>query len=354
MKIWEPDVLATAARLRASSEPYLVATVVRVRGSSYRRPGARLVVTHAGRAAGSVSGGCLDVVIARTGWWRTERGAATIMFDSRDAEDGVAVLGCGGQVEILIERGYPGDALSFAVETLARAQRGAIMTVFASTTPSFTIGKRWCVHDAVAAPAPLMSLADEAIRSGSTFARDLDIDGGTISVLVEGVAPPLSLFVLGAGLDAVPLVENARKLGWRTHVWSPAPRFEHASRFPGVALLPNDLSAVRERIDATEHTAVVIMTHDKRYDRAALAATAASRAAYIGLLGPRHRAAEVADPAVLADPRVHAPVGLDIGAETPDEIAVAIVAEILSSLRRCTAVSLHGRDHIHAVDEHAA
>lgn len=315
------ELIAAATALRAAGEPFVIATVVRVRGSSYRRPGARMIFTERGRIAGSVSGGCLEGNLLRTGLWKTEDGPVVVTFDSTDPDDPEAVLGCGGVVEILLERGGPADVLALASEILATHRRAAIATTLS--------GPALGTHEVIA-------------HAGQ--ARPWH-DGDR---LIEPIIPPVQLYVFGAGLDAIPLADGAARLGWSVHVWSGAPRFEHAARFPQATILEGDLDAVRARIDASDRAVAVVMSHHQRRDQAALAMLVRSRAAYIGVLGPRHRTVELAAPGVLDDPRVHAPVGLDLGAETSAEIALAVLAEALSALRGTTPASLRTRPTIHA------
>jgi len=312
------ELLAAAARLRAERTPFVIATVVRVRGSSYRRPGARMIVTEqGGRVAGSVSGGCLEANLVRTAFWRTRNGPALATFDSTDPDDPDAVLGCGGVVEILLERDSDDDALALAARSLTANRRALLVTVFGDAN----FGRHY--------------LADSPPEAGD--------------ILVEPIVPPLALFVLGSGLDAVALVDAATRLGWTVHVWNSAGRPELASRFATATTIHGrDLDTIRAAIDASDRAAVVVMSHDKRRDHAALAMALTSRATYIGVLGPRHRTLELAPPGALDDPRVHAPVGLDLGAETPAEIAVSITAEILAVTREASGERLRERLAIHA------
>jgi xanthine/CO dehydrogenase XdhC/CoxF family maturation factor len=299
----------------------VIATVVRVQGSSYRRPGARMILAERGRIAGSVSGGCLEGNLVRTGLWKTKDGPVVVTFDSTDPDDPEAVLGCGGVVDILLERGGPSDPLALAAEVLASGRPAAITTILAGAG----LGTHRVIEHA----------------AGGKPWHDGD-------VLIEPIVPPIQLYVFGTGLDAVPLVDSAVRLGWTAHVWSGAPRFETAARFPHAALLEPDLDAVRARIDASDRAVAIVMSHHQGRDQAALAMLVGSRAAYIGVLGPRHRAIEIAAPGVLDDPRVHAPVGLDLGAETPAEIAISVIAEALAAIRGTTAARLRTRPTIHA------
>ncbi|WP_394841837.1 XdhC family protein [Pendulispora brunnea] len=317
-------IVAAAARLRERRIPYLVATVVSVQGSSYRRPGARLLITEEGRVAGNVSGGCLERDLIRTGFWRTRSGPVVIRYDSTDSEGTQAALGCGGIVEILLEAWNgedDSDPLGLAAEAVASGRRALVATVFRSTDPNVPVGARW-------------PLAPAEIVPEHAASREMHTADGTVEVLVEPIVPPPRLFLLGSGFDAEPVAAAARQLGWGITVWDPSPSFTSRARFDDVE---TDLEKLRTRIDASDRALVVIMGHHVENDRAALRMALASRAEYIGILGPRHRSEKLGP---LEDPRIHAPVGLDLGAETPEEIALAIAAEMLASLRRRNAGSL--------------
>ena len=161
------------------------------------------------------------------------------------------------------------------------------------------------------------------------------------------------MFVFGTGVDAVPVVEAASRLGWNATVWEPSAHVESRARFAatGAAVIAGDLDRVRAHVDACDHALAIVMGHDVRHDQSALAMLLESRARYIGVLGPRHRTSRLASSIALEDPRVHAPVGLDLGAETPEEIALSVAAEMLASvrgktgnlLRRCPTI--HGGIH---------
>jgi len=356
-------IVTAGAQLRDAGEPFLVATLVRVSGSSYRRPGARLVFTANGRVAGNVSGGCLERDLIRTGTWRTRNGPVLVRYDSTDPEASEAALGCGGVVELLVERseGHAADPLAFLGHAFASERRAALATVFRSTSSAVPVGTRWCACEEglLAAPAGLASheaaeriFADRASLPPRERAepRVIETADGRIEALVEPLVPPPHLFVLGAGLDVVPLAKVARMLGWSLTIWQASPSSADRSTFVGTdAIFESDLDAVRTKIDGCDRAAVVVMGHNLTSDRAAIRTALASRASYVGVLGPRHRTLSlVADaPALLDDPRVHAPVGLDLAAETPEEIALAISAEALGELHGGSRVSLRSRTEIH-------
>jgi xanthine dehydrogenase accessory factor len=174
---------------------------------------------------------------------------------------------------------------------------------------------------------------------------------GIVGLLVEPVLPAPHLFIFGAGSDAVPLAVTARHLGWLVTVWGASESFEGRSRLVVAgAAVESSLEVVRSSLDANRRSMAVVMGHNLSRDREALKTALASRALYIGVLGPRHRTASLAaelSGAVLSDPRVHAPVGLDIGAETPEEIALSITSELLACMRGASTLALRHRGRIH-------
>src|SRR5829696_7074201 len=170
----ERQIIDAAERLRRQREPHLIATVVRVQGSAYRRPGARMLLTQFRWITGSVSGGCLEGDIAKKGWWRTQGGEpVVVMYDSRLADDAddddirsAFGLGCDGVVEVLLERaGSPGrlDPLAFASECIHTQQRGALVTVIRSRVPEIKVGSRVAVRAGEEARAD--AIADDVLRT---------------------------------------------------------------------------------------------------------------------------------------------------------------------------------------------
>jgi len=195
-----------------------------------------------------------------------------------------------------------------------------------------------------------------AMKCAAVFAgaptRTVSCTNGAVTALIEAVRPPPRLFILGTGHDAIPVVAIARAAGWEPIVWEPSARFATRERFAGAAVtLAGPLADLTVRIDASDRAFAVVMAHDYARDRAALDALLATRALYIGMLGPRRRTDRMLrELGRHLDPRIHAPVGLALGAESPQEIALAIVAETQAVLAHSNGASL--REHagsIHAV-----
>lgn len=359
----EKAICEAVAQLCAEGEPYVVATVVRVSGSAYRRPGARMVIARDRWVAGSVSGGCLEGDLVKTAWWRAGAGEQPVVvrYDTtRDGDgdaDGVIRagfgIGCDGVVDVMIERPRDGalDPIALGEDCAREERRGAIATVFASRDPRVPVGARLSrvAGEAVAGDllpgdveAALVRELDLAIALGTPATVELD----DLSVLVEALVPPPWLYVFGTGHDAVPVVALARSLGWRVAVCTPHPRLFARARFLDVDELVAGPPAVAvARLDRCDRALAVVMNHDYALDCACLGALLLSRTRYIGMLGPRARTTRLAaELGVALDHRVHAPVGLDLGADTPTEVALSIGAEVQSTLAGVTTgAELRGR-----------
>lgn len=352
------SLLTAAEELRNRGVPFLLATVVRVRGSAYRAPGARMLLTHDRWIAGSVSGGCLEGDVVRKGWWRTERGPVIVRYDAReDAELGGGFgLGCGGVVDVLLERASEdlSELLQFLGEGRQRQERAALATVLAGERA--VLGARVAVRadGAVRVWGELPRVTRQrleadcayAVSSGKGAMVCLPGPVAAVEALIEAVRPPPRLFVFGAGHDVVPLVEMATALGWEVFVCAPHARFDLRDRFrSGASVLFGSVADLAAEIDASDRALTVVMSHDYERDRATLKALLATRTLYIGMLGPRRRTVRMLDELGLedGDRRIHAPVGLDLGAETPQEIALAILAEGQAVLTETPATRLRER-----------
>lgn len=311
----------------AKNEPSTLATLVSVEGSSYRRPGARLLMLADGTRIGSISGGCLEEdVIARARQVATTGIADTVVYDTTKENDlvwGVG-LGCHGVVRVLIE---PLPIRPSWAATLA--------TNFAARRPT-----RLAVTHRADNPSDLHTELASAATPTSA------------AVFVETVPPPTALFVFGAGDDAPPLVRLAKELGWHVTVADPRPAFATAARFPTAdAVVVGAPADLPERLPIDAESLVVVMTHHYVHDVPLLRALLPRPLAYLGLLGPKKRAErilnDIAGSGVVLTPeqrdRLHAPVGLDLGADGPEQVALAIVAEIQSVLARRSARPLRER-----------
>ena len=343
---------------RAAGRACALATVVHVTGSAYRRPGARMLVTEDGQLTGAISGGCLEGDARRRARQAIVRGRpALVTYDSMDEEEdtehGVS-LGCQGIIQILIE---PLDfqALTNPVELLRacadQEQVGVLVTAFSlSTTTEVQVGERLLLlrdgtsqgalnlEDTIA--TQLHEHAQQTLQSGRSATADYDTAAGTLRVFLEIILPPVRVTVFGAGNDVQPLVRLAAGLGWRIRVVDGRPAQATTDRFPEaeeVRVLGFDKLA---DLPPSQHFAL-LMTHNYHYDLAALRYLLPTPTPYIGLLGPRKKAdrqlaeleAEGWQTKEQLNPRLYSPVGLNIGAETSEEIALSVVAEMQAVLR---------------------
>lgn len=357
-----------ATKLRAEGRSFLLATVVRIHGSSYRRPGARMLVAFGETGeperwvAGCVSGGCLETDVLLRGAWRTAGGPSIVTYDSTtDDEVGWGFgLGCNGVVDLLLERIAP-DALLDPTRVFARcfeaASPGALVTVFASEHAAVPIGARLAispgdlVESTIADPRVEEAFREAAARARSAtrpIAHTIVVDG--VTALVETITTPPHVFVVGTNHDAVPLAALARTMGWNVTVCDTDGR--RARRFDGALIGPP--TAIRAAVDAARDAHVVLMTHVYERDRELLRELLGSTARYLGILGPAHRTERILRELGGEQTRpggLFAPVGLDLGAETPQEIALSIVAEIQATMREARGESL--RERASAIHERA-
>jgi xanthine dehydrogenase accessory factor len=269
-------------------------------------------------------------------------------------------------VEVLLERaGATGqiDPLALADDCMRNQRRGAVATVFRSSVASVPIGSRIAIlegkdpfGDGTIADAPIrQQLVRDvcvALANGQSSVRSYA--SGAVEVLVEALVPPPRLFVFGTGHDAVPVAQLARSLGWDVSVCTPKPRLATRERFPHAdEVLVGSAAELAERIKLCDRAVAVVMNHNYEVDREHLGVLVTTPVRYIGMLGPRARTERMLGELCLSldDARIHAPIGLPLGAETPQEIALAIVAEIQAVLTDAPCLMLrdlpgpiHARD----------
>ena len=357
------DVLSAIESLSARGRRLGLATIVAVRGSTYRRPGARLLVPEEGELVGNISGGCLESDVADVARIVMREGVARIVSFDLTAEDDAVWgwgLGCNGAIELFVEPAAKAAEVAGALRIALEEERPiAMVTVLESGTPGVEQGDRLLVRSDATTER---SLGDPDVDAQ---ARDASLEllerersevralAGGVRAFVEVLEPPLRLVICGAGHDAAPLVRAAAGLGWSPIVVDDRSMFLTRDRFPEAAgfvhLERPDQLAKAAPID--DRTFVVVMTHkflnDKEYVRSLLG----TRARMISMLGPAARTerllAELREEGVeTADAdyeRIHAPAGLDLGAEGAEEIAAAIVAEIVAVKRHRGAGFLRDR-----------
>ena len=333
------DLKKIVAMARSGAGQGTLVTLVRVAGSSYRRPGARLLIAPDGAHAGTISGGCLEAEVLRKAAWKVRGGAvverySTLFDDTAEIPYG---LGCGGTVDLLLEpMDLPEGRAMVAALTAAIGGDEAMVATWLPAGDeklarlvmrldgSVAFASESLGNDELRAMRAGM-LADAATRMMTTHGRE---------IFIEKIAAPQRLVVLGAGDDAQPLVAMAAMMGWNVCVADGRAQLARAERFRGAQQVVVAESVAGLRISARD--AVVVMTHSYEQDRRLLAEVLPLAPKYLGLLGARHRSSLLlSDAAALCKlgleeccARVHAPVGLDLGGDGPEAIALAVLAEV--------------------------
>jgi xanthine/CO dehydrogenase XdhC/CoxF family maturation factor len=334
----ERAIIDQATRLRRQREPHLVAMIVRAEG---RRGGARMLLTQFRWITSGSSGVSLEANLANTGWERTQHGEPFLL--KCDAPDGDLCSAFGldgeGEIEVLVERaGVPGriDPLVIAERCLRSQRRGAVVTVIAG-------GKLGARVALVAGEDPVSDSLEPALAGAmlddARSALETGFSGlrryGDVEAYVEAILPPPRLFIFGIGHDAVPIVQLAHAIGWEVAVCAHEPRHATRSRFSTAdEVLIGTAADLAARVDECDRAVALVMSHRHDLDRDNLAALLRTRARYIGVPGTRTRTLKMLNESgSVEDPRLHAPVGLDLGAHTAHEHALAIIAEIQAVLR---------------------
>jgi xanthine dehydrogenase accessory factor len=324
----------------AAGRPVILASVVHIEGSTYRRPGAKLVLTEDSRRVGMVSGGCIEGDLMRKAWWLTRDVALRIQrYDSRSEDDvswSLFGFGCNGLVDIAVQRLDPGEnpkAVTFGSACVARRTRGMTATVLTTREPDLAVGQTFCfeflddIH-ASGLATTLVQLAAEAFQGPGTTGSGVIEHSGT-QLFLDVTEPPIQLVIIGGERDVQPVLAHANMLGWRTVVVDPRRTDAPREAFVADELRVGAVDEALASLNCDDRTGVVVMTHNFDADAEALAAILAYEPRYLGVLGPRRRT-ELLFQRINSTPPQHlfAPVGLDLGRSTPEVIALSIVAEV--------------------------
>jgi xanthine dehydrogenase accessory factor len=326
-----------------------LATVVKVRGSSYRSPGARMLITDNGQWVGSISGGCLEGdALRKARQVMMEKKSMTVTYDTREESNqnlGIG-LGCNGVIDVLIEPINPSDnhnPIKLFEQLLTTKEPLALATIFSSSTH---LGEKLLISAGGEktigfSDTQLNNLITPALQQlfehKKSEAKLYEWNQNKAEVFIELIQPSFSLMIFGGGFDARPVSQIAKSLGWEVLITDECVAHLAPVFFPTADKLS---LCHRDFIDRdfiiTPYTACVLMSHNYEYDRDVLKKVLQSEAPYIGILGPRKRFDKMLEEFKLAGiivsekdlQRIHSPIGLDIGAETPDEIAISIIAEV--------------------------
>lgn len=351
-----------------------LATVVKIEGSSYRQPGARMLITEDGQLTGAISGGCLEGDALKKALLAIhEQKNKLVTYDTSNEDDvefGIQ-LGCNGIVHILFEPiddekiNNPIVLLKLAVKerspsvmvTLFSLKRGEHAGTCLFYRDEFT-GGTLQIMDAFS------GWVLDVKASGISQIKPVTIDNISLEALVEYQKPPIALVIAGAGNDAVPLVEMASLMGWHITVADGRATHATAKRFPKANRVINaKANEVFKQVDFDSQTAFVLMTHNYNYDLALLALLLKrANCKYIGTLGPKTKLERMlieleAKGLILSTEQresLFGPVGIDIGAETSEEIAISIIAEIKKIMSGKNGASLKDKiSRIHSQEQYA-
>ncbi len=334
------DVMDTIEQWQGAGQPVALATVVQTWGSSPRQAGAKMALTPAGQMTGSVSGGCVEGAVYDEGVAALKSGAARLLhFGVADETAWEVGLACGGSIDVFVqplprdffeaERAALQDNVPFAVVTVVKGPA----ELMGKAALAGEAGLRWgTISPALDEPAA--ELARDALAKGASRRARLTED---VQVFVEAVLPPPTLIVVGGVHITIALVALAKTLGYTTIVIDPRKYFGSEARFPHVDKLvqawPDEALA---DIPLTRGTAVAMLTHDPKLDDPALKLALPSPAFYVGALGSRNTQAKrrqrlLDDGLRPADlDRLKGPIGLELNASTPEEIALSIMAQIVA------------------------
>ena len=329
-----------------AGQPAALATVVRTWGSAPRRPGAKMAISQAGEMAGSVSGGCVEAAVVEEALRTLQSGARKLLhFEVQDEAAWEVGLTCGGRLEVFVEPVGSAEAVFQALaEAIDRAEPAVRALVIRG--PEEVLGQSaliWPDGEVLGTLDPSLAeslrahLQDRAAPGSAETWIHAHPDG-EVEVFLDPVLPPATLVIVGAVHIAMALTRLAKVLGFRVVVIDPRRRFATSERFPEAdALLTQWPDEGLRGAGLNPSTAVAVLSHDPKLDDPALLAALRSPAGYVGALGSRRTNARRRSRLLEAGlseqelARLHAPIGLDLGGGSPEEIALSILAEIVAS-----------------------
>jgi xanthine dehydrogenase accessory factor len=355
------QILRVWKQAEQSGESAVLATVVKTHGSSYRLPGARLLLAPNGQRAGSISGGCLEDDLIKKAYWLTERGPAIRKYDTTpDGEIGSGFgLGCSGVIHVLLERLTPDEPTILNVIGDVRSERRPAIIAHL-IHPAELAGQRLVIdtlgkisHNIRDAGLASSLERESKIALSEVASRTMPVNN-EVEAFIELVTPAVRLLVFGAGDDAVPVTELAKYLGWQVWVFDGRAHYARREKFPhadAVVVRPADKTDAIPEIDPITQidnwTAAILMSHSYSQDLEMLRELAGTGLSYLGVLGPRKRTVQLLSDAGLdasrLGPTLHSPMGLDIGADGPEQVALAVIAEIQAALNGRTGGQLRER-----------
>lgn len=370
------DIIQAYHQALEAGKRMALATVVHVEGSSYRRPGARMLVTEDGQLTGAISGGCLEGDALRKALLAiSQQTNKLVTYDTMDDEDDAKFgvqLGCNGIVHILFEpinTDIENHPIALLKKTTEQRVNAVLVTLFSLTNRTNQPGTGILYienQEEIVARNQFSTYIHTVIEDSETAFQKQEsvfqtytLDQQKLTAFIEFLKPPVSLVIVGAGNDAIPLVGMASLLGWRITVADGRANQATPERFPlAHRILVAKSHEVVSKINCDAQTVFVLMTHNYNYDLGVLREFILNEhAPYVGSLGPKKKLERMfrdleEDGFVVTEAhktRIYGPVGLDIGAETSEEIALSVLAEIKAVLNKKPGTPLRQkRDVIHS------
>jgi len=344
------NILSAFKEAQAEGRQSALATVVHVEGSSYRRPGARMLVEDNGKMTGAISGGCLEGDALRKALLAiNQRENKLVTYDTQHEDDvqmGVQ-LGCNGIVHILFEPLDPGQVnnpIAILEKCLLQRKDVVVVTLFSlKNLRGFQPGTCFCINGDSVYSSIVDKKFEKLIQEDAeeVLSRKVSLlqtyDDRDLLGFVELIRPPLCLVIVGAGNDALPLVEMTSLMGWQTIVIDGRVTHANKNRFPKAhQIIVGDAEAAIEQVAIDEWCFFILMTHNYNYDLKMLNLLLQEGCTYIGTLGPKKRLQRMLTDlkrdgfTISGDQmsKIFGPIGLDIGAETAEEIALSVLAEM--------------------------
>ena len=356
-----------------SGKGVALASVVHLEGSSYRRPGARMLVNDEGELTGAISGGCLEGDALRKAMFAlSQQRSRLVSYDTSDEDDmtiGIQ-LGCAGVIQVLFEPIDPDkqdNPIQLIRKALAIRQEAVMVTLFNLSNKNADQPGTCLLMESngnITGTIPIQEMEKVvledvllAMQNKKSVFREYQADEMSITAFIEFLQPPVSLVVVGAGNDAVPMMHIADTLGWDVRIVDGRNTHARPERFVAACqILVSKPEAVLDQLPMDGRTVFVMMTHNYNYDLSMLRALLPTQTPYIGMLGPKKKLDRMLDElrqegmqldeAMLL--KVYGPTGLEIGAETPEAIALSIIAEIQAVVEgKAGGMLKHKPDVIH-------
>lgn len=371
MQEWK-EIISAYDKALAARKRSALATVVHVEGSSYRRPGARMLVDDEGMVTGAISGGCLEGDALRKSLFAISQNASKLVtYDTSDETDmsiGIQ-LGCEGLIQVLFEpidaddRNNPIELMRSAVSTRQYAVMSTLFNLKQKSSPQMGTCSLLLSNSVMIDSAKDFQLRKQLMhdmlqaleKKSSSFQNYQTADGQSWVAFLELLPPPITLVVVGAGNDAIPMMNFATGLGWDIRIVDGRNTHARPDRFTSACqVLVSQPEKVLDQLPMDERTVFVMMTHNYNYDKAMLKALLPSVTPYIGMLGPKKKLMRMLDEISIEGmqisdemlQKVFGPTGLEIGAETPEEIALSIIAEIQAVINRLNGGSLKFKESV--------